>query len=57
MIFGDEPLIIEVVLSQPVTTQNSGYNQFPPAVNGWKIIHLVPDMAPSLRVEEEEPPT
>jgi hypothetical protein len=57
MIFGDEPLIIEVVLSQPVTTQNSRYNQFPPAANAWGIIHLIPDMAPSLRVEEEEPPT
>jgi hypothetical protein len=36
-----------------VTVQNSGYNQFPPAINGWRIIHLIPvngPTTPDLRV-------
>jgi hypothetical protein len=40
-----------------VMAQISGYEQFPPAANGWGSIHLVPDMAPPLLAEEEEPPT
>jgi hypothetical protein len=37
----------------PVTAQNSGYDQFPPAVNGWATIHLIPDKAPPLQADEE----
>jgi hypothetical protein len=32
----------------PVTAQNSTYDRFPPAANGWGTIHLVPDKAPPL---------
>jgi hypothetical protein len=40
-----------------VTTQNFGYDQFPPVVNGWGTIQPVLDMAPPLLAEEEGPPT
>jgi hypothetical protein len=38
-------------------TQNSGYDWFLPAKNGWGTIHPVPDMAPSLQAEEGGSPT
>jgi hypothetical protein len=35
----------------------SGYDQFPPAVNGWGTKYHIPDMASPLLTEEEGPPT
>jgi hypothetical protein len=32
----------------PITTQNLGYDRFPPTANGWGTIHHVPDKAPAL---------
>jgi hypothetical protein len=40
-----------------VIAQNSGYDQFRPAANGWDTIHPVSDMAPPLQDEEDGPPT
>jgi hypothetical protein len=40
----------------PVIAQNSRYNRFPPAANGWVTIHLIPDKAPPLQAEEEGQP-
>jgi hypothetical protein len=40
-----------------VMTQKSGYDQLPPVANGWGTMYSMPDMAPLLLVEEEEPPT
>jgi hypothetical protein len=37
-----------------VMAQNYGYEGFPPAANGWTIIHVVPDMAPPLQAEEDQ---
>jgi hypothetical protein len=31
-----------------VTVQNSGYDRFPPATNGWRTKYPVPDKAPPL---------
>jgi hypothetical protein len=39
-----------------ITTQNSRYNRFPPAVNGWGTIHPVPDVPPPLLAKEEGAP-
>jgi hypothetical protein len=36
--------------------QNSGYDQFPLAANGWGTIHHQ-DMAPRLQAKEKGPPT
>jgi hypothetical protein len=41
----------------PVTTQNFGYDRFPPAVNDWGTIHPIPDKAPPIQAEEEGLPT
>jgi hypothetical protein len=38
-------------------TKNSRYDWFPPAANGWRIIHPISDMAPPLLAEEEGSPT
>jgi hypothetical protein len=35
-----------------VTTQNSGYDRFPPEANGWGFIHPVLDKAPTLQAKE-----
>jgi hypothetical protein len=40
-----------------VTTQNSGYDWFPPVTNGWGTIHPIPDMTLPLLAEEEGPGT
>jgi hypothetical protein len=40
-----------------LTTQNSEYDRFPPATNGWGTLHPVSEVDPPLDVEEEEPPT
>jgi hypothetical protein len=41
----------------PVIAQNSRYDRSPQAANGWGTIYPIPDIAPSLRAENEEPPT
>jgi hypothetical protein len=41
----------------PFTVQKSGYDRFPPAVNGWGIKYPIPDIVPPVLAEEEEPPT
>jgi hypothetical protein len=40
-----------------VTTHKSGYDQFPPAANGWRTIHPIPDMASPHVTEKEGPST
>jgi hypothetical protein len=35
--------------------QNSEYDRFPPAANGWGTIHPVSDKAPSLQAKVEGP--
>jgi hypothetical protein len=41
----------------PVMTHNSGYDRFPPVVNGWETTHPILDTAPPLMAEGEGPPT
>jgi hypothetical protein len=31
----------------PIMAQNSGYDRFPPAANGWRTIHPVPGNDPT----------
>jgi hypothetical protein len=40
-----------------VTTQNYGYDQFPPAANGWGTIHHILDKAPPLQPKGKGLPT
>jgi hypothetical protein len=40
----------------PVTAQNSEFDGFPPVANSWGTIHAIPDKAPPLQAEEEDPP-
>jgi hypothetical protein len=37
----------------PITAQDSGYDQFPPATNGEGTKHPISDMAPPLLAEED----
>jgi hypothetical protein len=39
------------------TVQNSTYDRFPPAVNGWGTVHPVSGKVPPLQAEEEGPST
>jgi hypothetical protein len=41
----------------PFTVQNSGYEWFPIAANGYGTIHPVLDKTPPLQAKEEGPPT
>jgi hypothetical protein len=40
-----------------VTTQKSGYDQFPPATDDWRTKRPIADMVPPLLAEEEGPPS
>jgi hypothetical protein len=56
-----EPTVVRVWYpryhSSPVTTQNSRYDSCSPAAHGWRTLHCIPKIAPSLQSEGVRPPT